>query len=125
MIDYTKLDIRQVTKDSYFVFDELNDQMILEILRTYGSTLTGAPAEKKAATIKIWDVRGESKVLVKTVPVRNWNQSHLTEIVLNVIEGLTCEVCHQEWGPVCDGCADEAADKTFLLLKQLERMVDE
>ncbi len=116
MIDYTKLDIRQIGA-GYQVFDLLNNKIILEIRQRVRDGGT--------AKIGIYDVRSEPPTLIKEIVQRRFNKSHLTEIVINIIDGLTCEVCHQEWGPVCAACGDDAGDKTFLLLKELERMVDD
>lgn len=116
MIDYTKLEIRKVG-GGYQVFDLLNDKNILEV-RT--SVRDGGTAK-----VGIYDVRSGPAVLLKEVTRRRFNPSHLTEIVYNTIDGMTCEVCRVEWGPICDACADEAGDKTFLLFKDLERMVDD
>lgn len=117
MIDYTKLDIRQIGA-GYEVFDLLNDKCILSIKMVHERSGT-------ASKVGIYDVRTGAPTLVKFVERKLFNKSHLTEIILNVIDGMTCEICHREWGPVCAACGDEVGDKTFLLFKELQRMADE
>lgn len=115
MIDFTKFEIRNTQPGCYYVFDTINDILVLEISQRN---------RESSDRVTVYDVRNGSKVELASVLKRNFNSTNLTEIVYNALNSLICEVCHQEWGPVCDGCMDDVGDKAFLLFKQLERMTD-
>ena len=124
-VDFSKIEIREAGKNSYFVFDQQSNQMILEVQRrsVRGNVIFQATSAE-SRNVDIYDVRGTSgeKRLLKSIPGRQFNVSHLNEIVLNALDELMCQVCLKEWGPVCARCHEEAADALFLSYRQIERL---
>lgn len=126
MIDYTKIEISDVNNGKYLVIDEPGGRVILEVVRTFRRRTRGVPSagipDHDEAVFVISDVRTDERITLKTIPERAFNKSHLSEIILTIMENLVCIVCHEEWGPVCESCAEDAGDQLFLTYKKLQRL---
>lgn len=121
MVDFSKIEIREINEDSYFVFDKEANQMLLEVRRWHAK---GTFVGRHDGRVEIYDVRGTSgeKRLLRSMSGSNFNKTHLAQVVLNVLDELMCQICLKEWGPVCDRCYQDTADSLFILNRQIERL---
>lgn len=132
MIDFTQIEITNLPKTKtgaggYTVVDARNGEMLLQIeFRKVRATTPGRWTDYEHGNVEIYDVRGTSgrKDILKSIPAKAFNHSHVSEVVLSTLESLLCEECHKEWGPICDSCYQETIDATFLSFRQIERLAD-
>lgn len=107
----------------YYIFDKAEARYLLRV------EIVSEERWNKSRAF-IYDIRDVSPrdhggVRVGTVSGDGpFDSAKVTAAVMDCLDKLMCEVCHKDWGPVCDRCMFEVGDRAFLAFKELERLAD-
>lgn len=97
-----------ISKNRYTVIDPQRSLNLLEVTKD-GDMAT------------IWVYSNGERIAVESYSYRTFRRMAFSELVLKYLESSLCEKCSNDWGPVCDACAEEAGDALFFLYHELRR----